>query len=290
MKFERIYYELFGREIQCEAEDKARIMPYEPCVSWAVHIEDNNILFLEMLDKKIKEGGPVFFDMWLRGLLSSYVKRCSRENEDSPYLREYYIEWLNNTRLIINGKYPAVKKWCDEYEAFIQDLPTFNDLCSKYGLKKSDFPYKYSADEYNQILLSSDSFELMCESFDIQISSPIEKNDNIVNSDNPQPTQEIDEALNSFFKSTFKGKGYNTPNYFEYLIEDLKVKRSDIDFARIAFMIYNSDKMNPSTKPKTFKDWYEHLCKLTGNMFHKDYKPSKLKPTDSLKKKLYYLF
>ncbi|MBD3591194.1 hypothetical protein [Bacteroides sp. GM023] len=243
----KIYYEVFGREIQRVTEDKARVMSYEPRVSWAVNTKDNNIIFLEILDDKIKEG-YTHCDMWLRGLLSSYVKRCSHENGDSPYLLEYYIDWINNTVLILNGKYPAIESWCNEYKEWIID----------YFQKES-------------ILIPCQSQQETYNNEDKQVEI-------IIN----------EEALKKYFISIFKGAGNNNTNYFDYLIEDIKKVRNPKDAARMALLIYESDKMIKTQKPNTFKEWHSLFCIMTGCAYNSNYKPSNL-DTDKMKSKLSYL-
>ncbi|OAV73931.1 hypothetical protein Barb7_02656 [Bacteroidales bacterium Barb7] len=49
--------------------------------------------------------------------------------------------------------------------------------------------------------------------------------------------------------------GNGSINYFETMIRHLKEDRSSKEFAQIALMIYNSNKMN-NNKPSTFKKWY----------------------------------
>lgn len=120
MKIERIYYRLWSKEAQRDYQDRARTgMPtaLELC---AINIECNNALFVEELETIIPKGFG-YCNNWLKGLIADYVKRCSRDNGDTPYLLEYYIDWLNNTMLILNGKYPFIDEWCKEYREWIID-------------------------------------------------------------------------------------------------------------------------------------------------------------------------
>lgn len=247
MEIERIYYEVFGRETQCATEAQARVMSYEPRVSWAVHIKDNNIIFLEILDEKIKEGYTQC-DMWLRGLLSSFVRRCSRENGDTPYLLEYYTDWLNNTVLILNGKYPVIENWCEEYREWI--INYFKEQSSSISYQPKQ---EASNDRDKQIEIITN-----------------------------------EEAFKKYFIATFKGAGNNNTNYFDYLIEDIKKLRNPKDAARIALIIYRSDKMIKTQKPNTFNEWYKLFCEMTGCTYNPDYKPSKL-DTSKMESKLSYL-
>lgn len=126
LNIELVYYQLFSKEIHYEEIQNAKhfynlgkeCSPKQLCT---ISIKENNKAFLQELADKIIPEGYDYCDYWLRGLLSSYVKRKSRLNGDTPYFLEYYTSWLNNTRLILNGKYPVIQKWCDEYEAFIKN-------------------------------------------------------------------------------------------------------------------------------------------------------------------------
>jgi hypothetical protein len=93
-----------------------------------------------------------------------------------------------------------------------------------------------------------------------------------------------EEALKKYFVATFKGAGNNNTNYFDYLIEDIKPK----DAARMALIIYGSDKMIRTQKPNTFKEWYRLFCEMAGYTYSPEYKPSNL-DTNNMKRKLSYL-
>lgn len=90
----------------------------------SVNIEVNNKAFLDELGNIIQKGYD-YCNMWLSGLLSDYVKRRSEENDDSPYELEFYTSWLNNTIFILNGEYPAIKEWCEDYKKWI--IQYYND-------------------------------------------------------------------------------------------------------------------------------------------------------------------
>lgn len=107
----------------------------------------------------------------------------------------------------------------------------------------------------------------------------------------PQETRVINEdELKEYFRMSFKGGGHGNIDYFTgYLLPDLKVNRSDKDFAKIALMIYNSGKLIDSMRPNTFRKWYQKFCELVGCGFHDDYKPSNLKADDNFKRIFYYL-
>lgn len=125
MEIERIYYRLWEKPIQRIRMDKAEFsinagIPLTFDNLCAINIESNNSLFIEELETIIPKGFG-YCNNWLRGLIADYVKRCSRDNGDTPYLLEYYIDWLNNTMLILNGKYPFIDEWCKEYREWIID-------------------------------------------------------------------------------------------------------------------------------------------------------------------------
>lgn len=121
MNIEVVYYKLYGREefqsLLEKAEKSSTLSKNELCVS---SIEENNKAFLEHLEHIIPKDYE-YIDFWLRGLISDYVKRKSRQKGDTPYFQKYYDSWLNNTRLIVNGKYPIIEKWCNEYEIFLKN-------------------------------------------------------------------------------------------------------------------------------------------------------------------------
>jgi hypothetical protein len=88
---------------------------------FATNIEENNKMFLEELGSETIKGYEEL-DLWLRGLIVDYVKRCSWENGDTGYFLRYYTDWIDNTLCIIQGKnYNSVEKWCDEYRKYITE-------------------------------------------------------------------------------------------------------------------------------------------------------------------------
>lgn len=108
---------------------------------------------------------------------------------------------------------------------------------------------------------------------------------------NTPPQRNIDvDSLRGCFTLAFKGGGNGNMDYFtDNLLPDLKANRSDKEFAKIAFMIYESGKLISSMRPNTFKKWYKKFCELVGCGFHEDYKPSILKADDNFKRTFYYL-
>lgn len=96
--------------------------------------------------------------------------------------------------------------------------------------------------------------------------------------------------LSHYFNLSFRGGGNGNIDYFtNNLLPDLKQKRSDKDFAKIALMIYESGKLMIAMRPSSFKAWYRRFCELVGCGFHDDYKPSILRADDSFKGIFYYL-
>lgn len=123
MKTELVYYRMCGKHIHAihmeKAEFNARVgIEIREDLLSAINIEANNKEFLYELESNMSKGYE-YCRMWLSELLSDYVKRCSWENNDSPYLLEFYTSWLNNTIFILNGKYPAIREWCEDYKKWI---------------------------------------------------------------------------------------------------------------------------------------------------------------------------
>ena len=94
------------------------------------------------------------------------------------------------------------------------------------------------------------------------------------------------------FSAPFKGVGQGNINYYEKLEDSLTDRaktRSVLEYARIAHLIYNSDKMNQRLKAHSFSDWYKYFCQIVGCEYNPEYKPSKLKDTKGLEKEFYFL-
>lgn len=129
MDVQIVYYKLYSDGAFNTFLDKAKRLSSlslnEICVS---SIEENNKAFLECLeDSKLK--GYEHIDSWLKELSDDYVKRKSESKckGDTPDLQGYYDLWLNNTRLIVNGKYPIIEKWCNEHEVFLKNKMKTNN-------------------------------------------------------------------------------------------------------------------------------------------------------------------
>lgn len=108
---------------------------------------------------------------------------------------------------------------------------------------------------------------------------------------NPPQTRIVNaDGLKEYFKLSFRGGGHGNIDYFtDYLLADLKVNRSDKDFAKIALLIHNSDKLISAMRPNTFKEWYKKFCELVGCGFHEEYKPNKLESDEDFRRKFAYL-
>lgn len=81
-------------------------------------IQENDKKFLDELEKR-KDSSEQELDFWLRGLIAMYMRK--RAENDTDYPLEYYVNWLNHTRLLTKEKYPKVYNWCLEYESFLLD-------------------------------------------------------------------------------------------------------------------------------------------------------------------------
>lgn len=95
------------------------------------------------------------------------------------------------------------------------------------------------------------------------------------------------EALAQWFKAQFKGAGGNPDFFSQNLMEDLGLEWTDRQIGIIANMIYESGWL--AGRPDTFKAWYSQFCLLIGRNCHTNYRPSKLIPTEGLKRRFYYL-
>ena len=103
---------------------------------------------------------------------------------------------------------------------------------------------------------------------------------------------QIPAEFADYFTAPFKGIGPgNIDNYSKLVssLTDAARKRSVIEYARIAHLIYNSSKMLQRKKPNTFSGWYQYFCKIVGCEYNEEYKPSKLSITKSLKQEFNYM-
>lgn len=106
--------------------------------------------------------------------------------------------------------------------------------------------------------------------------------------------RQIPKEFADYFNAPFKGIGDgNIIDYYSKLVAsltDTARKRSVIEYAKIALLIYNSSKILQRKKPNTFSEWYQYFCEIVGCEYNKDYKPSKLQATESLEKEFSFLF
>jgi len=104
--------------------------------------------------------------------------------------------------------------------------------------------------------------------------------------------QKIPTEFADYFTAPFKGIGPgNIDNYSKLVssLTDAARKRSVIEYARIAHLIYNSSKMLQRKKPNTFSEWYQYFCTIVGCEYNSSYKPSKLSITKSLEQEFNYM-
>lgn len=76
-------------------------------------------------------------------------------------------------------------------------------------------------------------------------------------------SRQLPAEFADYFIAPFKGIGNGNINYYKRLEENLtdaSRKRSVIEYAKIALLLYNSKKMS-AKKPQTFSEWYQYFCK-----------------------------
>ena len=166
-------------------------------------------------------------------------------------------------------------------QLFIFALNLYRTFSNYKFLELCNFTFLYIALK-NELQQVEDEMELLGI---LPYSDKHENTDNV----NKQIERIInEEALKKYFIATFKGAGNNSTNYFDYLIEDIKKVQKPKDAARMALVIYRSDKMIKTQKPNTFKEWHKLFCEMTGCAYNPDYKPSNL-DIDKMRSKLNYL-
>ena len=104
--------------------------------------------------------------------------------------------------------------------------------------------------------------------------------------------RQIPPEFADYFTAPFKGIGPgNIDNYSKLVssLTDAARKRSVIEYARIAHLVYNSSKMLQRKKPNTFSEWYQYFCTIVGCEYNSSYKPSKLSITKSLEQEFSYM-
>lgn len=103
---------------------------------------------------------------------------------------------------------------------------------------------------------------------------------------------QIPTEFADYFTAPFKGIGQgNIDNYSKLVssLTDAARKRSVIEYAKIAHLIYNSSKMLQRKKPNTFSEWNQYFCRIVGCEYNKEYKPSKLAITKKLEQEFNYM-
>lgn len=164
-----------------------------------------------------------------------------------------------------------------------------NHLLNDYDLPED---IAFSIKKATRILLDMDEARKEMDNPPTGVLAASNKNNDMIsqttkNENNMRSIKE--DELKSYFKLSFKGGGNGNIDYFtNNLLPDLRQNRTDKDFARIAYMIYDNEKLQGSMRPNTFKEWYRIFCKLVGCGFH-EYKPNALSADDSFKKAFYYL-
>jgi hypothetical protein len=136
-KIEIVYYNLWGDKFHHMVDMYIKMPLSNERYIDAVSVEANNKLFLECYNDECNNKGFNHCDMWLRGMLADYVKRCSLNDGDAPYYRHYYVDWLRNTRWISRNN-PELQKWCNDYESWLNDN-VFEKVakdCSKDAIKE----------------------------------------------------------------------------------------------------------------------------------------------------------
>ena len=104
--------------------------------------------------------------------------------------------------------------------------------------------------------------------------------------------RQIPAEFAEYFSAPFKGIGQGNIDYYSRLVSsltDAARKRSAIEYAKIALLIYNSSKILQRKKPNTFREWYQYFCKIVGCEYNPLYKPSKLPITKSLEREFNYM-
>lgn len=123
-----------------------------------------------------------------------------------------------------------------------------------------------------------------------------EKDTNLSTPDAQEPLKEAqkifitDEALDvfkSYFKAPFKGMGQSEDYFTNYLIPDLKKPRNGKQYATIALLIYESEKLILAKRPKSFASWYKEFCNIL-DIKECTYKPTHLNTKD-FESEFYYL-
>ena len=104
--------------------------------------------------------------------------------------------------------------------------------------------------------------------------------------------RQIPPEFAEYFNASFKGIGPNNIDDYKKLVSsltDVARERSAYEYAKIALLIYKSNKMLQRKRPNTFREWYQYFCTIVGCECSSWYKPSNLPITKALKEEFYYL-
>ena len=237
---------------------------------------------LELRKKKLEEYAQVVnIPPKIKSVVQHIGVRNDTEIEYEPEADRIYTQHGIYRRYWNYKKSPYFRFALDLRNFLDRNSHNFIDLCKKVFLYISLKNELRQINEEMELLgLCTEEKESDSSSLSINGYSHKKNGSNIIKED----------ELRGYFTLAFKGGGNGKIDYFtKNLLPDLKQRRTDKDFAKIAFLIYESKKLIPSMCPQTFKEWYQKFCELVGCKFHKDYKPSNLQPDDKFKKAFYYL-
>jgi len=101
---------------------------------------------------------------------------------------------------------------------------------------------------------------------------------------------DVDKLKDYFVPAFYNKQNVSLTDYFtENLIPDLKKNFTGKQFAAIALLIYNSDKIRKKVRPNSFNSWLITFCSLVG-IKYTNYKQSVIKNiSDKLAEVFYYL-
>lgn len=100
----------------------------------------------------------------------------------------------------------------------------------------------------------------------------------------PEKVRAVDiETIGNHFK-----RGFDKTTHLPTLKLFLEQPQSDKELARVALLIYNSPSFIRGDY-HVFSKWYKDFCRLVGCDFHCSFEPNKLKPSEELKNKYYFL-
>lgn len=275
-----------------------------------------------IVEEEFKNFYSCYAETWTRVVHNNMFVKVEKVNEE---IRDLYYSNYVNLEMILNKigddflKYIInMSELCD-----IKKIrTTYLDPLVKYGITAPD-----NATRYNDFLCRIGLEYIYCvnfltDSFDSRVFNETQKKEikrmilhsadvleenlsdtpTIIDLDNKfkekieslhdeMKARQLPAGFADYFIAPFKGIGTGNINYYKRLEEnltDVSRERSVIEYARIAFLIYNSKKMS-AKKPQTFNEWYQYFCKIVDCKYNKDYKPVKLEVTENLKKEFYFL-